>query len=863
MGSEKTTPTKSESESNAHRRERSTQSFAHARDFPLRRLQRTLGNDAVQRFVQTKLQIGSSSDPSELEADQLATRVLSLNSPPPSAHGCSGCSAGHKCQKCKQEEARLIQAKAHPGVTLGAHTNAHSLSESALQNVGPGRPLESSVRDFFEPRFGHDFADVRIHDDGSTASLARSLRAQAFTSGNDLFFGRDGYQPNTSEGSWLLAHELTHVIQQSGRPARIQRKVAVDVFRDSVTPADAAEMTDKELRDQITLLKDQLPTLTVDSQDYLGAKENLLVLEEEVRKRSGTQKAAATQAQASSSAAPKAQAVPRPPGLPLDQGFTLQPLTGLPQNIADAIPEGKITVISPQALGTGGAQQPGVVNPFSFAEGGFTGSGTALTISLNQGLRSTGFVAAGENSIGIVGMPSWDPVRFLTKGVGPALPESTSLLGHTAVYVRIGNKIQVVRGLTPESFTKLLSRFQAIKSGKAGTAATLQEDAWLFTKTSAKSVEWAVPQEVAEQLAADLPATGSAPGVQWTGKPNVFEAPAGTQCVGTNCVLFAVEEAEKTLGSRIAVVTQEGGQIPITDLGSGGAVVPKTAGQGQFIQVLKSVESGTGELAPVEGALGPAVVGGMSKGVQVLKWGGRVFIVVGVVAGVAEVATAPEGKKVRTAVGAGAGFVGGLALGATAGLFCGPGAPVCSVVLGLGLGIAGALTARAAAEELYDEATGEARHGRRFDYPSPGFCFSGDTPVLLADFSWRSISQLRVGDQVLAPLENGSDPRDLAACEVTNLMQHPPQTCLRIELATGIHLRVTPNHPLLATRGWTPAGELTSNDALFCYDEAAGSIPRRVLHITMGPSPVPVYDITVKDRHAFFAGGVVAHNKPP
>jgi len=112
-------------------------------------------------------------------------------------------------------------------------------------------------------------------------------------------------------------------------------------------------------------------------------------------------------------------------------------------------------------------------------------------------------------------------------------------------------------------------------------------------------------------------------------------------------------------------------------------------------------------------------------------------------------------------------------------------------------------------------------------------------------------------------LEDGSDQQDLAACEVINLTQHPPQNCLRIELATGIHLRVTPNHPLLATRGWTPAGELTSNDALFCYDEALGSVPRQVLNITMEPTPLPVYDITVKDRHTFFADGVVAHNKPP
>jgi len=725
MGSEKATATKSESESTTHRRERSAQSFVHARDFPLRRLQQTLGNNGVQRLIQTKLQIGSSEDPSELEADQTAKRVLSENSPTQPLHGCKACGAEHKCQKCKQEEARLIQAKHTPSVTSKASTKNHSVSDSALKNLGPGRPLESSVRDFLEPRFGRDFEEVRLHDDDSTATMARSLNAQAFTSGSDLFFGKNGYQPWTSAGRLLLAHELTHVIQQSGRSTLIQRKVAVDVLRDSVTPAIAAEMTDQELQDQITLLKEQLPTFTANSPEFLGAKENLMILEEEVRRRSGPQKVTRGQAStpSSSSATPQSQVVPRPPGLPLDQGFTLQPLTGLSKDVTDAIPEGKLTVISPQALGAGGGEQPGPVTPLGIVSGGSLGAGTGLTTSLNLGLRATGLASAGENSIGLVGIPSWNPIRLFTKGIGPALPESTSLLGHTAVYVRIGNRIQVVRGLSPESFAKLATRFQAVTSGKAGTPAAFGEDAWLFTKTSARSVEWAVPQEVAEQLAADLPAPGSASGVQWTGRPSVFEAPPGT--CGTNCVLFAVEEAEKTLGSRVAVVTPEG-PIPITSLGTEGAVVPKTAGQGQFIRVLKDVQRGTAELAPAEEALGPAVVGGMSKGLQVLKWGGRVFIVVGVVAGVAEVATAPEGKKVRTAVGAGAGFVGGLALGATAGLVCGPGAPVCSVVLGLGFGIVGAVTARAAAEEIYDVATGEAQPASRPSgpfYPTPFFFF--------------------------------------------------------------------------------------------------------------------------------------------
>jgi hypothetical protein len=92
----------------------------------------------------------------------------------------------------------------------------------------------------------------------------------------------------------------------------------------------------------------------------------------------------------------------------------------------------------------------------------------------------------------------------------------------------------------------------------------------------------------------------------------------------------------------------------------------------------------------------------MSRGLQALKWGGRVFFVIGLATIPLEVLWAPSGQKARTAVGATAGFLGGLAAGAAAGLVCGPGAPICSIVLGLTFGIAGALGARALAESLYD-----------------------------------------------------------------------------------------------------------------------------------------------------------------
>jgi hypothetical protein len=86
--------------------------------------------------------------------------------------------------------------------------------------LGDGRPLPPSTRAYFEPRFGSDFGEVRVHTDGAAAATARRLRARAFTTGRDIVFGAGEYAPATAAGQALLAHELAHVVQQApGRAA--------------------------------------------------------------------------------------------------------------------------------------------------------------------------------------------------------------------------------------------------------------------------------------------------------------------------------------------------------------------------------------------------------------------------------------------------------------------------------------------------------------------------------------------------------------------------------------------------------------------------------------------------------------------
>ncbi|MFO1429721.1 MAG: DUF4157 domain-containing protein [Candidatus Competibacteraceae bacterium] len=89
------------------------------------------------------------------------------------------------------------------------------LEDSIHALAGRGNPLPDSVRTFMEPRFGADFSGVRLHTDAHAGELARAVNAQAFTSGRDIFFAAGKWSPTTDRGRWLLAHELTHVVQQT------------------------------------------------------------------------------------------------------------------------------------------------------------------------------------------------------------------------------------------------------------------------------------------------------------------------------------------------------------------------------------------------------------------------------------------------------------------------------------------------------------------------------------------------------------------------------------------------------------------------------------------------------------------------
>ena len=118
-----------------------------------------------------------------------------------------------ECKSAKPAGPTLVgRRRAAPGTSgsLEAPPVVHDVLASA------GQPLDAATREFFSARFGHDFANVRVHADAESAESARSVSALAYTVGSHVVFGVGQYSPGTRAGQELLAHELTHVVQQGG-----------------------------------------------------------------------------------------------------------------------------------------------------------------------------------------------------------------------------------------------------------------------------------------------------------------------------------------------------------------------------------------------------------------------------------------------------------------------------------------------------------------------------------------------------------------------------------------------------------------------------------------------------------------------
>ncbi|MGB0561388.1 MAG: DUF4157 domain-containing protein [Spirulinaceae cyanobacterium] len=164
-------------------------------------------------LLQPQLTVGAADDQYEQEADKVARQVVD------EIHG------PQVSQKPQEEEDQALQRQmVIPKVQLrAAEGNGMAAPQDVEQGIsqarGKGQPLSDAVREPMEQAFGADFGGVRVHADAQADQLNQSIQAKAFTTGQDVFFRAGAYQPEGKGGQELLAHELTHVVQQ-GRVVR-------------------------------------------------------------------------------------------------------------------------------------------------------------------------------------------------------------------------------------------------------------------------------------------------------------------------------------------------------------------------------------------------------------------------------------------------------------------------------------------------------------------------------------------------------------------------------------------------------------------------------------------------------------------
>lgn len=218
--------------------------------------------------IQPKLTINQPGDKYEQEAEHLSDRILKTST-----------------LHAQYDKLNLVN-------------NTSSFQNNYLKNKnlyeGNGQPLPPPLREFFEPRFGYDLSDIRLHTDEKAAQKAKSIDALAFTAGNDIFFGQESYAPQTIDGRRLLAHELAHVVSPSHMGvmrrvapnySQISSNLSYGVFDWAITDREAHDvllilsgLNDTDLNDTLermrsdgyfTRLRDNLPSADLPTFDAM------------------------------------------------------------------------------------------------------------------------------------------------------------------------------------------------------------------------------------------------------------------------------------------------------------------------------------------------------------------------------------------------------------------------------------------------------------------------------------------------------------------------------------------------------------------------------------------------------------------
>ena len=175
-------------------------------------------------FFQAKLSVNEPGDKYEREADVVANEVVNQSAKRPVIQQKADPSEKKKKKEVlKKEDPAIEEKKKKKNITpvqakqeASTAVTSPQVSSRIENPAGKGNPLPQRTLKEMNSSFGTDFSGVKIHQDNEAHTLNQELHAQAFTHGNDIYFNKGKYDPANNEGKFLLAHELTHVIQQEG-----------------------------------------------------------------------------------------------------------------------------------------------------------------------------------------------------------------------------------------------------------------------------------------------------------------------------------------------------------------------------------------------------------------------------------------------------------------------------------------------------------------------------------------------------------------------------------------------------------------------------------------------------------------------
>ena len=230
-------------------------------------LQQTLGNQVVQRMIksnkiQAKLKVSQPDDPYEKEADKVAEQVMRMSDLHEAEINISDTDLKNKiqtkCDKCKmkpeeEKDEIKINRKLHHQLSFQSNIETSDETTNEIYNTIGGKPLDDSIRTFMETKFNHDFSNVRVHDDSKSQQLSKSVNGRAFTYRNKIFLGSN----ESASDKKLMAHELTHVIQQNKIHDQTQTKKTSsndDTVKIQERDADNVQRIEDPIKKQPTML---------------------------------------------------------------------------------------------------------------------------------------------------------------------------------------------------------------------------------------------------------------------------------------------------------------------------------------------------------------------------------------------------------------------------------------------------------------------------------------------------------------------------------------------------------------------------------------------------------------------------------